>query len=143
LIRPMEQADLDRLLTARAHLPVLLVTVAPESVSEAQIAELAKAGIIVSIGHSDTDAATADAAFAAGTRLATHLFNAMSQLQNRKPGVVGAVLAAPDVFAGLIADGIHVHPTVIRLALAAKQGPGRIFLVTDPMSQTRTDITSF
>jgi N-acetylglucosamine-6-phosphate deacetylase len=143
LIRPMEQADLDRLLAARAHLPVLLVTVAPESVSGAQIAELAKAGIIVSIGHSDTDAATADAAFAAGTRLATHLFNAMSQLQNREPGVVGAVLAAPDVFAGLIADGIHVHPTVIRLALAAKQGPGRIFLVTDAMSQTGTDITSF
>jgi N-acetylglucosamine-6-phosphate deacetylase len=64
----------------------------------------------------------------------------MSQLGNREPGVVGAVLAHNTVFAGLIADGIHVHPGSIDVALRAKSGPGRIFLVTDAMSQTATDI---
>ncbi|WIJ27010.1 N-acetylglucosamine-6-phosphate deacetylase [Devosia sp. RR2S18] len=143
LIRPMTSTDLDRLIVAREHLPVLLVTVAPESVTTDQVEKLVDAGIIVSVGHSDADLARTERVFAAGARQATHLFNAMSQLQSREPGVVGAALAAPHVFAGLIADGIHVHPTAIRLALAAKQGPGRIFLVTDAMSQTGTDITSF
>jgi len=72
--------------------------------------------------------------------MATHLFNAMSQLGNREPGVVGAVLGNDAVHAGLIADGIHVHPASIEVALRAKRGPGRIFLVTDAMSQTGTDI---
>jgi N-acetylglucosamine-6-phosphate deacetylase len=143
LIRPMTGADLERLAVARQHLPLLLVTVAAETVTPSQIAALSAAGIIVSIGHSDASAECVEAAVRAGARQATHLFNAMSQIQSREPGVAGAVLGAPEVFAGLIADGIHVHPAVIRIALAAKQGPGRIFLVTDAMSQTGTDIESF
>ncbi|HTN62556.1 MAG TPA: N-acetylglucosamine-6-phosphate deacetylase [Devosia sp.] len=143
LIRPMDDADLARLLAAAADLPNLLCTVAAETVTPQQIAALAGAGIIVSIGHSDADSATASAAFGAGATMATHLFNAMSQLGNREPGVVGAVLATAGVSAGLIADGIHVHPTSIEIALRAKSGPGRIFLVTDAMSQTGTDLTSF
>jgi len=79
----------------------------------------------------------------AGASQATHLFNAMSQLTNREPGVVGAVLGIPEVHAGLIADGIHVHAATIRTALAAKRPPGRIFLVTDAMSQTGSDLISF
>lgn len=140
LIRPMDDADLARLLATRTQVPNLLCTVAAETVTPAQIAALSAAGIVVSIGHSDAGAATTAAAFTAGASMATHLFNAMSQLGNREPGVVGAVLAHDNVFAGLIADGIHVHPGSIDVALRAKSGPGRIFLVTDAMSQTGTDI---
>ncbi|MFK4812375.1 N-acetylglucosamine-6-phosphate deacetylase [Devosia sp. ZW T5_3] len=140
LIRPMDEADLARLLAARTQVPNLLCTVAAETVTPVQIAALSAAGIIISIGHSDAGAAITAAAFTAGASMATHLFNAMSQLGNREPGVVGAVLAHDTVFAGLIADGIHVHPGSIDVALRAKSGPGRIFLVTDAMSQTGTDI---
>ncbi|HWU16287.1 MAG TPA: N-acetylglucosamine-6-phosphate deacetylase [Devosia sp.] len=140
LIRPMDDDDLARLLAARRHLPNLLCTVAAETVTPAQIAALSDAGIIVSIGHSDASADTVATAFDAGASMATHLFNAMSQLGNREPGVVGAVLGHDKVFAGLIADGIHVHPGSIHVALRAKSGSGRIFLVTDAMSQTGTDI---
>lgn len=140
LIRPMDEADLARLIAARQTLPNLLCTVAAETVTPDQIAALAGAGIIVSIGHSDAPAAMVGEAFAAGASMATHLFNAMSQLGNREPGVVGAVLIHDGVFAGLIADGIHVHPDAIRIALAAKSGAGHIFLVTDAMSQTGTDL---
>ena len=140
LIRPMDEIDLARLIAARADLPNLLVTVAPETVTPAQISALSKAGIIVSIGHSDAGLETAGAAFDAGASMATHLFNAMSQMGNREPGVVGAVLHHGAVHAGLIADGIHVHKAAIQIALRAKTGPGRIFLVTDAMSQTGTDI---
>jgi N-acetylglucosamine-6-phosphate deacetylase len=140
LIRPMDDADLARLVAARAELPNLLCTVAAETVTPAQISALAAAEIIVSLGHTDAGAAAAGAAFAAGASMATHLFNAMSQLGNREPGVVGAVLTADGVHAGLIADGIHVHPATIEIALRAKAGEGRIFLVTDAMSQTGTDL---
>lgn len=140
LIRPMDDADLARLVAARADLPNLLCTVAAETVSPAQIAALAAAGIVVSLGHSDAGVATASAAFAAGAGMVTHLFNAMSQLGNREPGMVGAALTADSVHAGLIADGIHVHPAAIQVALRAKSGPGRLFLVTDAMSQTGTNI---
>ena len=75
--------------------------------------------------------------------MATHLFNAMSQIGNREPGVVGATLADGRMHAGLIADGIHVHAESIGIALRAKRGPGRIFLVTDAMSMTGTDLKSF
>jgi N-acetylglucosamine-6-phosphate deacetylase len=140
LIRPMDDADLARLVAARTELPNLLCTVAAETVTPAQISALSAAGIIVSLGHTDAGAATASAAFVAGASMATHLFNAMSQLGNREPGVVGAVLTTDGVHAGLIADGIHVHPATIQIALRAKSGEGRIFLVTDAMSQTGTDL---
>lgn len=143
LIRPMDSADLERLVAARSRLPNLMVTVAAETVGPKQIAELVLGGLIVSIGHTDADFAAARTAVEAGATVATHLFNAMSQLQNREPGVVGAVLEAPRVFAGLIADGIHVHPAGIRIALRAKRGPGRLFLVTDAMSQTGSELTNF
>ncbi|NMA99189.1 MAG: N-acetylglucosamine-6-phosphate deacetylase [Phyllobacteriaceae bacterium] len=143
LIRPMDDSDLARLVEAAKTLPNLICTVAAETVTPAQIAQLAGAGAVVSIGHSDTSYATAREAFAAGATMATHLFNAMSQMGNREPGVVGAVLDEPAVFAGLIADGIHVHPASIGAALRAKRGPGRIFLVTDAMSQTGTEIERF
>jgi N-acetylglucosamine-6-phosphate deacetylase len=75
--------------------------------------------------------------------MATHLFNAMSQLGNREPDLVGAVLHHGAVHAGIIADGIHVHPATFAAALRAKQSPGRLFLVSDSMSQAGTNLTQF
>ncbi len=143
LIRPMNAADQAALIAARGKLPVLQTTVAPESVTAAQVEALAKAGIVVSLGHSDTDYATATAYAGAGASMATHLFNAMSQIGNREPGLAGAAIDGGTIFAGLIADGIHVHPATIKIALKAKQGPARIFLVTDAMATIGTNMTEF
>ncbi|AEQ53898.1 N-acetylglucosamine-6-phosphate deacetylase [Pelagibacterium halotolerans] len=141
-VRPMDEADLLALLKARQAMPALLTTVAVESVGPDQIARLAQAGVTVSLGHSDTGIAGAVLAFEAGATMVTHLFNAMSQLGNREPGLVGAALAN-GVWAGLIADGIHVDPATIGIALRAKRGPGKVFLVTDAMSPMGTDMTGF
>jgi N-acetylglucosamine-6-phosphate deacetylase len=143
LIRPMDEADLIALVEARKRLPNLLTTVAPETVTPNQITRLREAGLVVSIGHSDAAYAVVRAAVEAGATMVTHLFNAQSQLGNRDPGVVGAALDLGSVHAGLIADGIHVHPASLGVALRAKRGPGRIFLVTDAMSLTGTDEQSF
>ncbi|SFL19181.1 N-acetylglucosamine-6-phosphate deacetylase [Shimia haliotis] len=143
LIRKMEDADLAELLSAADKLPALMVTVAPETVSVAQVQALHEAGIVVSLGHTDAPFDTCMDYFAAGATCATHLFNAMSQMGNREPGLVGAVLASGSVSAGLIADGVHVHPQSVRAAWDAKRGPGRIFLVSDAMAVAGTDLTGF
>jgi N-acetylglucosamine-6-phosphate deacetylase len=142
LIRPMTDADVETLRAARQALPNLMVTLAPEVVDDAQIAELAKAGICVSLGHSNASAERAKQAFKAGARSATHLFNAMSGLNHREPGLVGATLNTDGAFAGLIADGHHVMPDAINIALRSKTSGGKIFLVTDAMSTVGTDQTS-
>lgn len=143
LIRPMEQADLDRTVSARQGLDALLMTLAPESATNEQIAALHAAGVKVSLGHSDCGYKTAAAAVEAGAHMVTHLFNAMSPLGHREPGMVGAALDLGQLNAGLIADGFHVDPVSIGAALRAKRGPGRIFLVTDAMSTIGTDMTGF
>ncbi|MDI7862312.1 N-acetylglucosamine-6-phosphate deacetylase [Rhizobiaceae bacterium n13] len=143
LIRPMEQADLEEMLACRDAFDALMITVAPESTTTEQVAELANAGFIVSLGHTDTDCVTAGRYFKSGARTVTHLFNAMSPLGHREPGVVGATLDSSNVYAGLIADGFHVDPVAMGVALRAKNGPGRIFLVTDAMSTIGTDDTGF
>ncbi|KIN63646.1 N-acetylglucosamine-6-phosphate deacetylase [Sulfitobacter noctilucicola] len=143
LIRAMTTDDMKVLLDAADSLPNLMVTLAPETVSLSDISTLADAGVIVSLGHSDTDYDTAMRAFDAGARCATHLFNAMSPLTSRAPGLVGAAMSHPQASAGLIADGVHVHPATIRLALAAHKGPRDIFVVTDAMACAGSDITHF
>lgn len=143
LIRPMGEDDLFGLIEARASVPTLMVTVAPENVSTAQVRRLVAEGIIVSLGHSDTDCATAKSYADAGASVVTHLFNAMSPLTHREPGMVGAALVSPGLSAGLIADGFHVDPDAISIALRAKAAPGHIFLVTDAMSTIGTDLTQF
>ena len=143
LIRPMSTADEAALIAARARLPVLLTTVAPETVAAWQIANLTAGGVVVSLGHSDAGYALAATAAEAGASMVTHLFNAMSQIGNREPGLVGAALDSGALSCGLIADGIHVDPATIGIALRAKRGPGRIFLVTDAMATIGTDMTSF
>lgn len=130
-IRPMQAEDLARLCEAARRLPALMVTLAPESVTPEQIAALSRAGAVVSIGHSDCSCEAARAAIAAGARCVTHLFNAMSQLGARAPGLVGAALES-GVAAGVIADGVHVHPASLRAALAARRDG--LFLVTDCMA---------
>jgi N-acetylglucosamine-6-phosphate deacetylase len=143
LIRPMTDADQAMLIAAREKLPVLLTTVAPESVEPGRVSALAQAGIIVSLGHSDTGFATVEACAAAGASMVTHLFNAMSQIGNREPGLAGAAIEIGTLSAGLIADGIHVHPATIKIALSAKQGTGKIVLVSDAMATIGTDMTTF
>ncbi|MFN7224504.1 MAG: N-acetylglucosamine-6-phosphate deacetylase [Paracoccaceae bacterium] len=140
LIRPMEDDDLAMLVVAARRLPALMVTLAPCNARPDQIAALSKAGVIVSLGHTECTFAEAEAAIAAGARCATHLFNAMSQLGNREPGLVGAVLTH-DIAAGLIADGIHVAPATLRAALSAR--PEGLFLVSDCMAAAGTDQTGF
>jgi len=140
LIRPMTEADLIRLLDAAQHLPSLMVTLAPEAATPDQITRLHTAGVIVSLGHSEAKYGAAQAGIAAGATCITHIFNAMSQLTNREPGLVGAALTHP-VFAGLIADGIHVAPETIRIAMAAK--PERIFLISDAMAVAGTTLAEF
>lgn len=139
LIRPMTAKDVAFLRDAAKRLPRLVVTLAPEATSPGRIAELVAAGVVVSLGHSGTGLAGARAAFEAGARSVTHLFNAMSPLGHREPGLVGAALDAPEVFSGLIADGIHVAPEALRIALSAKRRPDRLFLVTDAMAVAGTD----
>ena len=132
-----EPTDDDLALIAAAPQPCLL-TVAPEIVPPARIARLAAAGVVVSLGHSDADAETAAMALAAGARGFTHLFNAMSQLGSRAPGMVGAALDSAAAFAGIIADGLHVHPAAVRLAWRAL-GASRLVLISDAMPSVGTE----
>jgi N-acetylglucosamine-6-phosphate deacetylase len=129
-IRPMREKDAEALIAVRPG--AMVVTLAPASVPLDLVARLAQSGIVVSLGHSDATAEEARATFDAGARAATHLFNAMSQLSSRAPGVVGAVFADPRVICGLIADGEHAHPAAYLSAFAAK-GAGGIALVSDAM----------
>lgn len=141
LIRPISPADLAALEQAARALPALMVTLAPEAASPDQIARLRQAGAIVALGHTDCSAEQARTAFQAGASCVTHLFNAMSQLQGRAAGLVGAALDS-DADIGLIADGIHIADTSLRLALRLK-GENRAFLVSDAMACAGTDMTSF
>lgn len=119
-------------LAADPALGRLLVTLAPEVVPPGTIARLSHAGAIVAAGHTAATFEQIAAAFAEGLAGFTHLFNAMSPLGSREPGAVGAALANPASWCGIIADGHHVHPATLRVALAAKPR-GRIVLVTDAM----------
>lgn len=143
LVRPMEREDLERLLSAKQRLNNLMTTIAPESVTPDQVAELSQAGIIVSLGHTDTSCRDVAPYVQAGASLTTHLFNAMSGFNHRDPGLVGATLHTGALSAGLIADGYHVDPVAIDVALRAKAGPGRIFLVSDAMSTIGTNLKTF
>lgn len=140
LIRPMTEADLALYLDAARALPVLKITLAPCAASPAQIAALAAAGVVVSLGHSAATEAEARAAFAAGAGCVTHLWNAMSGLGHRAPGLVGAVLDSA-IPAGLIADGHHIADAALRVTLAAR--PAGLFLVSDAMAVAGTELPGF
>jgi len=114
-----------------------LVTLAPECVAPALIDDLAHAGLRVAAGHSDASAAQIKQAADHGLTGVTHLFNAMSQLTARAPGVVGAALDDDRLFAGIICDGLHVDAVGLRLAYRCK-GRDRLMLVSDAMALVGT-----
>ncbi len=141
LIRQMNDADVDAILGM--GIETLLVTLSPERVPARIIRRLADAGVIVSLGNSNATYEQIMTAADAGARGVTHIYNAMSPLTHRAPGVVGAALDSGALWCGLIADGHHVHPAAIGVALRAKRPPGRIFLVTDAMSTVGSEIQEF
>lgn len=119
-----------------------LVTLAPERASAEAIARLHEAGVVIAAGHSNATYAQIVEALAHGVRGFTHLFNAMSPLQSREPGVVGAALHDSDSWCAIIVDGWHVHPVTLQIALASKRHE-RFMLVTDAMPSVGTDLASF
>jgi N-acetylglucosamine-6-phosphate deacetylase len=119
---------------------VTLLTVAPEILPEGWIAAVVKAGVHVALGHSAATYEQARAALAQGLTGFTHLFNAMPSLSARQPGPVAAALEAAGAWYGLIVDGMHVAPAMIRLAL---RGHGKPILVTDAMSPVGGDRGGF
>ena len=141
MIRPLEDSDIDWLCEEASRLPIML-TLAPERCSPAQVRKLTEAGIRVCAGHSEASYAQVEAALAAGLAGFTHLFNAMSSLTSREPGMVGAALDHAASFVGIIADGHHVHPAAIRVAHAAKAS-GHLYLVSDAMATVGTAASAF
>lgn len=119
-----------------------LVTLAPECTSSAMIRRLVDAGVTVAAGHTNGSYEDASAAIDAGVRGITHLFNAMSPLGARRPGVVGAALERDEVTCSVIVDGHHVSATTLRLALRCKPR-GKIMLVTDAMPSVGSDLSEF
>ena len=121
---------------------VTLITLAPEEVPAADIRAFAGRGAIVFGGHSAASYEQARAGIVAGIRGFTHLDNAMSQLVGREPGVAGAALDDPDTWVGVIADGMHVHPASLRIAVKAKPR-GKVMLVTDAMPPVGSENKSY
>jgi len=140
MLRPFDDRFVELLSSAKRG--KIVVTLAPECVAPAQVARLVEAGVIVCTGHSDADYETVKSAIDAGATGFTHLFNGMSQLTNRAPGMVGAALEDRSTYAGLIVDGHHIHPASFRVALNAK-GAGRLMLVTDAMASAGSDCSEF
>ncbi|MCD8561223.1 MAG: N-acetylglucosamine-6-phosphate deacetylase [Shewanella xiamenensis] len=140
-IREITEAELA--IFCRQDLGIRVVTLAPENVSPEVIRLLVESGVKVCLGHSNADYDTVVAALAAGATGFTHLYNAMSPLGSREPGVVGAAIESETAWCGLIVDGHHVHPAAARIALRAKPR-GKVMLVTDAMPPVgMDDETSF
>ncbi|MFI0371564.1 N-acetylglucosamine-6-phosphate deacetylase [Actinomadura sp. 1N219] len=133
LLRAPDLAEFHRLVRlGRGH--VRMITLAPELPGALDLVrEAADTGVIAAVGHTDAPGATARAAFDAGARVATHLFNAMRPLHHREGGPVAAAVNDPRVTVELINDGVHVEAAVVRLAFAAA-GPSRVALITDAMA---------
>jgi len=119
-----------------------LVTLAPEMTTPAMIRKLADAGVVVSAGHTNATYEEIREALHEGLTGFTHLFNAMSQLTGRAPGVVGAALDDPDSWCGIIVDGEHTDPVVLRISMRCKRHD-RFMLVTDAMPGVGTNNKSF
>jgi N-acetylglucosamine-6-phosphate deacetylase len=139
-LRVASAAELDLVASLRHGVTVL--TLAPERSTPEALRTLAARGVILAAGHTAGDYAAIRAGLDAGVRGFTHLFNAMTPLQSREPGAVGAALEDPHSWCGLIVDGHHVHPATLRVAIAAKAA-GKMFLVTDAMPPVGSGATSF
>ncbi|WP_202841378.1 N-acetylglucosamine-6-phosphate deacetylase [Luteimonas saliphila] len=121
---------------------VTLLTLAPEQLPSATIRALVAGGAVVAAGHTAASYEQIREGLDAGVRGFTHLYNAMSPLQGREPGAVGAALDDRDSWCGIIVDGVHVHAASLRVALAAKPR-GKLFLVTDAMPMVGADDPAF
>jgi N-acetylglucosamine-6-phosphate deacetylase len=139
-IRPISEQEWEIL--SRKDLGQILVTLAPETVTCEEIERLVSLGIKVSLGHSNADYHTAQMAINAGADGFTHLYNAMSPIQGRAPGVTGCALLNDQASCGLIVDGHHVDYASCQLALKTKPS-GSIFLVSDSMPPVGTNDTEF
>lgn len=134
-IHDPDAAMLHRLQEAAGGL-VKLVTLAPEQPNSLEFIQSARQdGVTVSLGHTTADYDTASAAYKAGARQATHLFNAMPPFTHRAPGVVGAAFDYPEVKVELICDGVHIHPAVVR-AVFKLFGSDRVILISDSLRAT-------
>lgn len=139
-LRPI--SDAEWALYARTDIGVRVVTVAPELVSPDDIAKLNALGVRVCLGHSNADYATVQRALHAGACGFTHLYNAMSPLTSREPGMVGAALLDPNSWCGIIVDGCHAHDAALQLAVRSKPR-GKVMLVTDAMPPVGVDADTF
>nr|WP_158161013.1 N-acetylglucosamine-6-phosphate deacetylase [Vibrio mimicus] len=138
-IRPSDDSMID---TICANSDVIAkVTLAPENNKPEHIEKLVQAGIVVSIGHTNATYAEARQSFESGITFATHLFNAMTPMVGREPGVVGAIYDTPDVYAGIIADGFHVDYANIRIAHKIKGE--KLVLVTDATAPAGAEMDYF
>jgi len=143
LIRPPDEADLAMLCGLAGRLDGrVLLTLAPETVTDEAVRRLCAAGIKLAAGHSAASFERVSAALAAGLTGFTHMFNAMPSPAGRDPGIVAAALLDGGSYCGVIADGIHVHPAMLRLLLACR-GVERVMLVSDAMAPAGTDATEF
>ncbi|ACH65421.1 N-acetylglucosamine-6-phosphate deacetylase [Aliivibrio fischeri MJ11] len=133
-------SDMIQLMCDNADL-IAKVTLAPEQNDPEHIERLHKVGIVVSIGHTNATYAEARQGFESGITFATHLFNAMTPMVGREPGVVGAIYDTPDVYAGIIADGFHVDYANIRIAHKIKKE--KLVLVTDATAPAGADMEYF
>jgi N-acetylglucosamine-6-phosphate deacetylase len=139
-IRQIDEADW-QWIKELAQIPSI-ITLAPERVTADDVKKVSDLGIRVCAGHTNALYEDVLKAYQHGLSGFTHLFNAMRQFSGREPGVVGAALSLTDTWAGIIADGIHVHPASIRTALNAK-GFEKIFLVSDSMANIGSDKKTF
>ncbi len=139
-LRRLDNGVISMLCSLRGGRTVL--TLAPEMTTTDMIAQLAASGILISAGHSDASYAQAAAAIAHGVRGFTHLFNAMAPLAPREPGIIGAALYDQSSWCGIIVDGYHVDPVMLKLALRCKRHD-RFMLVTDAMPPVGSPATSF
>jgi len=117
------------------------LTLAPEQVDAKYIRQMRDAGIVISAGHSNSTYAEARAGFAAGISFATHLYNAMPAITGRQPGLIGAIFDTPEVYTGVIADGLHVDWANIRNAKKLKGE--KLVLVTDATAPAGANIDEF
>lgn len=132
-IRPLDQTTFDHVARLRDAGVAVMLTLAPEAVQPGQVRALVALGAVVSIGHSDATAEAVAAVLDEGAQCFTHLFNAMSPMLNRAPGVTGAAINS-QAYCGIICDGHHVADAMLGLAIRARPMAGRMFLVSDCMA---------
>ena len=140
LVRPASDEDLAAMLSGDPG--VVVITAAACALGGGVLDRLLGAGARVALGHCASTYDEACAAFAGGVTGVTHLFNAMSPMESRAPGLVGAALATPGVRSGIIVDGVHVDPGAVRAAWRAA-GPDGLMLVTDAVQPVGSDLVDF